>query len=298
MNTAKYIWIDGKYAEWKDAKIHLLTHALLYGSAVFEGIHSYSTQKGTAVFRMNEHVERLFHSAKSFGMKIKYSKQDVGNFIKELIRKNKIGDGYVRPTAFYGYGTIGVYPENVPTSLAIISIPWKRYFTKNLRVMVSKYIRHSEKSSVFGVKISGNYANSILAMREARMKGYDEALMLDCHGYAAEGPAENLFIVKGKNLITPASRSALHGITRDTILELSREIGINSYETDVKIEEVKNADELFFCGTMMEIAPIISVNGRKIGGGEKGKITKKIEGRFYSAVRGKEKIYEKWLSYV
>ena len=163
--------------------------------------------------------------------------------------------------------------------------------------MVSKYLRHSEKSSVFGVKIGGNYANSILAMQDARVKGYDEALMLDYKGFVSEGPAENLFVVKGGKLITPGSRSALHGITRDTILKIGKDLGIKSYEKQVTVNEVRNADELFFCGTMMEIAPIASVNGKKIGNGEAGKITIQIQKKFYDVVRGKDRKYWKWLSY-
>lgn len=298
IKPAKFIWMDGKFVKWKDAKVHVLTHALLYGSAVFEGIHSYKTEKGAAIFRLEEHITRLFHSAKSFGMQIKFPELELKNAVKTLIRKNSLDDAYIRPMAYYGYGNVSVYPENVPTNIVIISIPWNKYFSRNLNIVVSKYIRHSEKSSVFGVKISGNYANSILAMHEARVKGYDEALMLDYQGYVAEGPAENLFLVKNGKLITPSSRSSLHGITRDTILKISKDIGIKSYEKRVPLKEVKNADELFYCGTMMEIAPIASLNDKKIGNGKIGGITKRIMNKYYNVVRGNDKKYKNWLAYV
>jgi len=298
LKLSDYIWMDGKFEKWKNAKVHVLTHALLYGSAVFEGIHAYRLKEGTAVFRLDDHLMRLFHSANSFGMKIKFSMSELRSAIKLLARKNGIGDSYIRPTAYYGCGGIGVYPSGVPTNVMIISIPWKKYFSKNLKVVVSSYVRHSEKSSVFGVKITGNYANSILAMHEARAKGYDEALMLDCHGNVAEGPAENLFAVKDGRLMTPNSRSALHGITRDTILRISKDMGIQSYEKKMSLGEVRNADELFFCGTMMEIAPIASINGKIIGNGKTGRVTKKIMDKYYDVVRGSDRRYENWLAYV
>ena len=298
IKPTKFIWMDGRIVKWKDAKVHIMTHAIHYGSAVFEGIHSYKTGKGTVVFRLNDHVDRLFHSAKALSMKLKFTKSQLKNAIKKLIKINKISDAYIRPLAYYSYGNIGVYPQGVPVSVAIIIVPWEHYYSKNLRVKISKYIRHSERSSVFGAKISGNYANSVLAMYEVRKKGFDEALMLDEKGYVAEGPAENIFIVKNKKLITPISRSALHGITRRSILKLSKDIGIKAYEKRVRINELKNADELFFCGTATEIAPIASIDGKKIGDGKIGEITFKIKNKYYDITIGKDKKYRKWLAYV
>lgn len=298
INTTKFIWMDGKFVNWDAAKVHVLTHALHYGSAVFEGIHSYKSDKGTAIFRLNEHIERLFFSAKSLSMQPKFSKEEIKNVIRQLIKKNKLSDAYIRPLVFYGYGNVGVFPREIPTNIVIIAIPWGNYYSKDLDVMTSKYIRHSEKSTVFGAKISGNYANSILAMFEARNKGFDEALMLDEGGFVSEGPAENIFIVKDKGLITPSSKSALHGITRNSIIEISNGFGLKCIEKNVTMEEVKNADELFFCGTATEIAPIVSVDGKKIGNGEAGEITLKLKDKFYQIVRGRDRKYEKWLSYV
>lgn len=298
IKTTRYIWMDGKFLNWKDAKVHILTHSLHYGSSVFEGIHSYKTDKGTAIFRLDEHIKRLFHSAESISMKLKFSKEQLKNAIKKLIEINNLSDAYIRPLAYYGYGNIGVFPKDVPTNAAIVTIPWEHYYSRDLRIMTSKYVRHSEKSTVFGAKISGNYANSILAMYEARKNGFDEALMLDLHGFVSEGPAENIFVVKNGSLITPNSRSALHGITRNSILEISKNLGIRAYEKEVTLSDVKNADELFYCGTATEIAPIASVDGKKIGNGKVGEITLKIKNKFYDAVRGKDSKYKKWLTYV
>ncbi|MEK6984606.1 MAG: branched-chain amino acid transaminase [Nanoarchaeota archaeon] len=298
IKTTKYIWIDGKFVRWQEAKVHILTHALHYGSSVFEGIHSYKTDKGTAIFRLDEHIKRLFYSANSMCMSFKLTKKQLKNLIIGLVNINKLKDAYIRPLAYYGYGKVGVFPRDVPTSIAIIAMPWEHYYSKPLRVMTSKFERHSEKSTVFGAKIGGNYANSILAMYDSRKKGYDEALMLDHQGFVSEGPAENIFLVKNGGLITPNSRSALHGITRKSILEISKDMGIKSYEKRVKLSEVKNADELFYCGTATEIAPIIAADDKKIGNGKVGEVTSKLRNKFYSIVRGKDKNYARWLTFV
>lgn len=299
VNTSKFVWMGGKFVKWEDAKVHILTHALHYGSAVFEGIHSYKTGKGAAIFRLDEHIKRLFYSANALSMKIKFSNGQIKGAIKELIKTNNLSDAYIRPLAYYGYGSIGVFPKDVPTNLAIAAVPWvQRYYSGNLRIMASRFARHSEKSNVPGAKISGNYANSILAMYEARKKGYDEALMLDENGFVSEGPAENIFIVKNGELITPNSKSALHGITRDSILKISKSLGISAYEKKVTLDGVKNADELFFCGTAVEITPIKSVNNKKIGSGKTGEITAGIKNKFYDIARGKDKEYDKWLTYI
>ncbi len=298
IQKTKFIWMDGKFVNWEDAKVHILTHALHYGSAVFEGIHSYKTSKAVVIFRLNEHIDRLFHSANALSLKIVYTKNQIKNTIKKLIKLNKFGDAYIRPLVYYGYGGIGVFPKDAPTNIAILAVPWDNYYSKNLRVKISRFVRPIEDSTVFGAKISGNYANSILAMYDARSKGYDEALMVDSEGFVSEGPAENLFIVKNNKLITPNSKSALHGITRDSILKLSADIGVKAYEKQVTLTDLKNADELFFCGTATEIAPIVSVNNKLIGNGNVGKLTLKIKDKFYEIVKGKVKKYKNWLTYV
>ena len=298
MRKAKFVWMDGKFVKWQDAKVHILTHALHYGSSVFDGVHSYKTDKGAALFRLNDHIDRFFRSANALSMKINFTKKELIDAIKELVKKNKIGDGYIRPLAYYGYGNVGIFPKDIPAKVALVAIPWGQYYSKSLRIMTSKFIRHSEKSTVFGTKISGNYANSILAMYEARQKGYDEALMLDHEGYVAEGPAENIFFVKNGSLITPNSRSALYGITRNSILKISRDLGLKAYERKVTLNDIKNADEVFFSGTATEIAPVIEVDGKKIGNGNAGEITIKLRDKYYDIVRGKDKKYLKWLTHV
>lgn len=296
--TTKFVWMDGKLVRWKDAKVHIMTHALHYGSSVFEGLHSYKTGHGTAVFRLNEHMDRFFRSANALSMQIKFTKKELANAAKKLVKINKISDGYVRPLAYYGYGPVGIFPKGIPTNVVLVAIPWEHYYSKDLRIAASRYIRHSTRSTVFGTKLGGNYANSILAMYEARKKGYDEALMLDYEGYVAEGPAENIFIVKNGNLITPDSRSALHGITRKSILEISRDLGIKAYERKVRLNEVENADEVFFCGTATEIAPVVEVNDKKIGNGKLGELTSRIKNKYMDIVRGKDRKYIKWLTFV
>lgn len=296
--SAKYIWMDGKFVEWEDAKIHVLTHALHYGSAVFEGIHSYKTNNGTIIFRLNAHIERFFKSANAMGMKLGFTKEQLRSAIKRLIKINNLSDAYIRPLAYYGYGDMGVFPKDVPTRITLITIPWSHYYSKNLRVMTSKFIRHHEETTVFGTKISGNYANSILAMYEARKKGFDEALMIDSDGCVSEGPAENLFLVKNGGLMTPNSKSALYGITRSSILEICKDLGLKCYEKKVTLSQVKNADELFYCGTATEIAPIASVDGRKIGDGEAGEITLRIKDVYMDIVKGRNKKHKKWLDYI
>lgn len=296
--TAKFIWMDGKFVNWKNAKVHVMTHALHYGSSVFEGIRSYKTGRGAALFRVDDHLNRLFYSADALGIKIKFTKSEIKGAIRNLIKINKLDNAYVRPLAYHGYGSIGVYPKNAASGIAIITVPDYVKDAKPLRLMTSSYIRPSGRSTAFGAKISGNYANSILAMREAREKGYDEALMLGSDGFVAEGPAENLFIIQNNTLTAPSSRSALYGFTRDTLLRISKDIGIKSKEKKLTLKEVKNADEAFFCGTGKEISPIISIDSNKIGDGKPGKITMKIRDFYFDIVKGRNKKYRKWLTYV
>ncbi|MBI2101731.1 branched-chain amino acid transaminase [Candidatus Woesearchaeota archaeon] len=298
MSKARFAWMGGKFVKWQDAKVHILTHALHYGSSIFEGIHSYKAGKGTAMFRLDDHINRFFNSADALSMKLGFTKKQIKKAVKELVRRNNIGNGYIRPLAYYGYGPIGIFPKGVPTDVALVAIPWEHYYSKDLRIIASNFRRHSEKSAVFGTKIGGNYANSILAMYEARKKGYDEALMLDEKGYVAEGPAENIFIVKNGCLITPNSRSALHGITRNSILEISKDMGIGAYERKVRLNEVENADEVFFCGTATEVAPVVEVNNKKIWDGKAGEVTLRIKNKYMDIVRGKDKKYFKWLTFI
>lgn len=294
----KFVWMDGKFVKWKDAKVHVLTHALHYGSAVFEGMRSYKTEKGAALFRADDHLGRFFYSADALGIKIKFTKDEIRNAIRKLLEMNRLENAYVRPLAYYGHGGIGVFPKNVESNVAIIAMPDYARDRKPLRIMTSSYLRPSGKSTAPGAKISGNYANSILAMKEARENGYDEALMLDSDGFVSEGPAENFFTIKNKILIAPSSRSALYGFTRDTLLKISREVGLQSKEKKMTLKEAKSADEAFYCGTGKEISPIISIDGDAIGSGKAGNYTARIRDYYSGIVKGRNRKYLKWLTFV
>ena len=292
------IWIDGKICKFEDAKIHILTHALHYGTACFEGIHSYKTEKGTAIFRLKEHLDRFFESAKVLGMKLDFSSKDISNAIKKLIKINKLGDAYIRPLAFYGYGSLDVYPKDVKPSIALITLPCYSKEKKPLKLKTSSLKKINPSAFIYGAKLSGFYANSVMAMHEARVNGYDEALMLDDNGKVSEGPCQNIFMIKHNNVITSNSRSILPGVTRDSLLKLSRDMGFHAEEKEISLEELKNADEAFYCGTLSEIIPIGKIDNSAIGNGETGKITKKLKEEFSKIARGKNAKYKKWLEYV
>ena len=296
--TAKFIWMNGKLVRWNDARVHVMTHALNYGTAVFEGIHSYNTGEGAAIFRLDEHIRRFFYSARSLSMSLNFTKHQLKKAIKKLMKANGLSEAYIRPFAYYGYGNVSVFPRDINSEMTILAIPEYGSYPKNLKVITSKYAKPSQKSTVFGAKISGNYINPIIAMFEARKKGYDEALMLDCEGYVAEGPIQNMFMVKNGAIITPDSRAALLGITRDTIIKIGNSLGFHVYEKKVTLKEAKKADEMFFCGTATEIVPISSVDDVKIGNGNCGEITSILKNKFQEIVRGKDRKYIKWLTYI
>ncbi len=292
------IWIDGKIVNFKDAKVHVLTHALHYGTACFEGIHSYKTEKGIAVFRLKEHLNRFFDSAKVLGMKLSFSKKGISNVIKKLIRINKLKDAYIRPLAFYGYGSLSVFPKNIKPNATIITLPCKSKINTPIKLKTSKLKKINPEAFIFGTKLSGFYANSVMAMFEARVKGYDEALMLDSKGKVSEGPCQNIFMVKGNKIITSNSKSILPGITRDSLLKLSKDLGFKAIEKKITLKELKNADEVFYCGTLTEILPIKKIDDSKIGDGKAGNITKKLREEFSKIVRGRNDKYNHWLEYV
>lgn len=292
------IWIDGKICKFKDAKIHVLAHALHYGTACFEGIHSYKTEKGTAIFRLKEHLDRFFDSAKVLGMKLNYSYDDVTKAIKKLIKINKLGDAYIRPLAFYGYGSLDVYPKSIKPSIALIALPCKSKERKPIKLKTSLLRKINPSAFIYGTKLSGFYANSIMAMHEVRLKGYDEALMLDDKGKVSEGPCHNIFMIDGDEVITSNSRSVLPGVTRNSLLKLSKDLGFKAGEKEITLRELKNADEAFYCGTLSEIIPIGKIDNSKIGNGKMGKVTQKLKEEFHKIVRGKNKKYESWLGYV
>ncbi len=298
MIKTKYIWFNGKFIRWQQAKIHILTHSLHYGSGVFEGIRCYKTQNGPAVFRLKEHIERLFNSAKFLEMKIPFSKKEIQKAIVELIKLIKIEECYIRPIVFYGYGNMGLNPKETNIDCSIIVWPWKKYLKDKVKVKISKFIRLHPQSVISSAKICGYYVNSIFATFDALKDGFDESILLDYRGFVAEGSAENIFIVKNKKLLTPKLVSILPGITRDSIIKIAKDIKIKIIEKDISVKELKNCDEAFFTGTAAEITPIYQINKKIINKGEIGEITKILQEKFYQIVHGGDKKYKNWLTYV
>ena len=296
------IWMNGKLVNWDDARIHVLTHALHYGSGVFEGIRCYNTTKGPAVFRLKEHLQRMFNSAKIYHMKIPYTLEELRKATKDMLKANKIRECYIRPIAYVGYSEMGLNPLKNPVDVAIAAWPWGAYLgdegLKNgIRVKVSSFERINSNVLPPAAKATGQYINSILAKIEAINSGVDEAIMLDNRGLISEGPGENIFMVKDGVLYTPPLyASALPGITRDSILQIAEELKIKAVITDMDRGMLYTADEVFFTGTAAEVTPIREIDGIAIG--KPGPITKKLQEKFFSIVKGNDKKYEKWLDYV
>ena len=291
------VWINNKLIDFDDAKIHIMSHALHYGTACFEGIHSYKTGKWVAIFRLREHVDRLFESSKPLGMDLKYTQEDIFKAIKNLVKINKIDDGYIRPIIYSGYGSLDVYTKDIKPSLAIMAVKWKSEQKGPIKVKTSSFKRVNPDASIFGAKISGFYANSVMAMHEARQKGYDEALMLDSKGLVAEGPSHNVFLVKDGKILTSSSKSILPGITRLSLITLSKDLGFEVLEKEITLDEIKDADEVFYCGTLSETIPVIKIDEKIIGKGI-GKVTKKLREEFQKIIRGENPKYDEWLDYV
>ena len=291
--------MDGQLIGWEDSKIHVLAHVAHYGSAVFEGIRFYETSKTPAVFRLKEHIERLYYSAKAIKLKINFSPQEVIEAVCETIRSNDIKSGYIRPLAFYGYGKMGLNPLGAKQHLCIAVWPWGAYLGKDaVKVKISKYKRLHPESVVSDAKVSGYYVNSILASQDAHESGYDEALLLDYKGNIAEGPGENIFLVSNGELFTVAKGSILPGITRATVMQIAKDQNLKCSEKVLTVEDVKTADELFFTGTAAEIQPISQIDDTVINGGQIGPITQKIKDIYLDAVHGKLPEYEHWLTFV
>jgi len=290
--------MDGKLTDWKDAKVHVLTHSLHYGSGVFEGIRYYSTVNGSAVFRLGDHISRFFRSANAIDMKIAFSEEEIVAAVIETVRVNEIKSGYIRPIVFFGYGKMGLKPGGAPVNVSIAVWPWENYLGENpVKIKTSSYIRNHPKSSSMESKISGNYVNSILASTEAASQGYDEALLLDFTGKIAEGPGENIFIVRSGALYTPPIGNILPGITRDTVKTLAGDMGIEVFEIPLELEDLYDADEAFFTGTAAEIAPIAKVDNVDLKNSN-GAVTNKIRNMYLDVVKGKNSDYENWLSFV
>ncbi|VVB66316.1 Amino-transferase class IV [Candidatus Gugararchaeum adminiculabundum] len=304
VNPTKFIWMNGKLVKWEDAKIHVLTHALHYGSGVFEGIRCYKTPKGPAVFRLKDHIQRLVKSAEAYKMKLPYSAEEMCKAVKDTVRENKIDACYIRPILYNGYGEMGLNPTNCKVDFAVAVWEWGTYLgeeglEKGVRVKVSSWSRFDQRSMPTAAKACGNYLNSILAKLEAIECGVDECILLNTNGSVAEGPGENVFAVyHGKLLTPPGSAGILYGITRNSIMHVARDMGMEVIERDMNRNDLYLADELFFTGTAAEVSPIREVDGRKIGIGKRGPVTEKLQKKFFEIAAGKDLKYEKWLDYV
>jgi len=298
------IWMNGKLIPWEEANIHILTHSLHYGLAVFEGIRCYLCYDGkSAVFRLREHVDRLFDSAQIGDIKIPYSKREISDSCKETLRVNQLREGYIRPIVFIGEGVMGVYPGDNPIQVAIITWSWGAYLgegalEKGIRVEVSSFTRHHVNVMMTKAKICGNYVNSVLAKREVTKMGYDEALMLDTEGYVSEASGENIFMVKNGVLKTTPLTSILSGITRDSVIQIAKAKKIPLLEERFTRDEFYTAEEAFFTGTAAELTPIREVDDRIIGNGKPGPVTKELQAAFFEIVKGKNPNYREWLDYL
>ena len=297
------IWMDGELVPWREAKIHVLTHTLHYGMGVFEGVRAYKTDRGTAIFRLQEHTDRLFGSAHIMMMKVVQDKAEINEAQKTVVRDNGLETAYIRPLFFYGSEGMGLRADNLRVHAAVAAWEWGSYLgdenmEKGIRIRTSSYTRHHVNITMCKSKATGNYINSMLALTEALQSGYDEAMLLDDHGFVAEGSGENIFIVRNGVVYTPDTSSALEGITRDTLMTLAADAGVEVVEKRISRDEVYLADEAFFTGTAAEVTPIREVDGRVIGDGKRGPVTEKLQSLYFDVVHGRVERYNDWLTVV
>ncbi|MBI4844337.1 MAG: branched-chain amino acid transaminase [Nitrospirae bacterium] len=299
----KKIWMDGKLVDWEDANVHVLTHTLHYGMGAFEGIRCYRAKSGSAVFRLDEHIKRLSDSCRILQIEPPFTPDQIKDGIIKTIKANGLKECYIRPIVFIGYGAMGLFPKGNPIKVAIATWPWGAYLgdegLKNgIRVKITSFSRLHVNVSMTKSKTCGDYVNSTMAKREAIAAGYDEALFLDTGGMVSEGTGQNIFIVRDGELVTPPLPSVLEGITRRSIMEMAGRLRIKVNERDITRDEVYIADEAFFTGTAAEVTPIREVDDRRIGAGKPGPITKKLQTLFFRIVKGEEKSYNSWLTYI
>ncbi len=297
------IWLDGQWVDWRDAKVHVLTHTLHYGCGVFEGLRAYHTDKGPAIFKMREHTDRLFRSAHIMNMPMPFSKDEIDQAQRDAISLNKLDSAYIRTMCFYGSEGMGLRADNLKVHVMVAAWTWGAYLgaenmEKGIRIRTSSYTRNHVNSTMCKAKANGNYINSILALQEALSTGYDEALLLDHEGFCAEGSGENLFIVRNGKLYTPETTSALEGITRDTIMTIAEEQGLLVTIKRITRDEVYVADEAFFTGSAAEVTPIREYDNRTIGNGCRGPITEKIQALYFDYVQGRRKDHAEWLTHI
>lgn len=298
-----WIWLDGEWVEWREAKVHILTHTLHYGAGVFEGLRAYHAEQGTAIFKLQEHTDRLYRSAHILRMDIPFEKDVINQAHRDAIAKNSLDSAYIRSMCFYGSEGMGLRADNLKVHVMVAAWEWGAYLgaenmEKGIRIRTSSYTRNHVNSTMCKAKANGNYINSILALQEALETGYDEALLLDHEGYAAEGSGENLFIVRNGKIYTPEVTSALEGITRDTIMKIAEEQGYTVQEKRISRDEVYIADEAFFTGSAAEVTPIRELDGRTIGSGNRGPITEKLQALYFDYVHGRRDDHLEWLSLV
>ncbi|ADE13384.1 branched-chain amino acid aminotransferase [Nitrosococcus halophilus Nc 4] len=297
------IWLDGELVPWREARVHVLTHTLHYGMGVFEGVRAYKATQGTAIFRLQEHTDRLFRSAHILNMVIPYDRETLNQVQRLVVRENGLDTAYLRPMCFYGSEGMGLRADNLRVHVMVAAWPWGAYLgaenmERGIRVKTSSYTRHHVNITMCKAKANGNYMNSMLALQEALAAGCDEALLLDSEGYVTEGSGENIFIARNGVLYTPDLTSALEGVTRDTIYQLAREIGVPLCEKRITRDEVYVADEAFFTGTAAEVTPIRELDGRKIGNGARGPITERLQTLYFDQVHGRRETHPEWLTLV
>jgi len=295
-----FIWMDGEWLDWREAKVHVLTHTLHYGMGAFEGVRAYETEEGPAIFKLEEHTERLFNSTQILGMKIPYDAETLNQAQREVITRNNLKSAYIRPMCFYGSEGMGLRADNLKVHTMVAAWEWGAYLGEDnmkngIRIRTSSYVRHPAHPSLSGAKTNGNYINSMMALKEALDHGFDEALMLDIDGYVSEGSGENIFVIKDGVLYTPYLTSALPGITRDTIVTLAKSLGYEIIEKKLSCEEIYASDEAFFTGTAAEVTPIRDLDGRQIGGGTRGPITEKLQSLYFDCVHGRNTDFMCWI---
>jgi branched-chain amino acid aminotransferase len=297
------IWLDGQLVDWREAKIHVLTHTLHYGMGVFEGVRAYHTDQGPAIFRLQDHTRRLFDSAHILGMPMPYGQDTVNGAHKQVMRENNLDSAYFRPMCFYGSEGMGLRADNLQVHVMVAAWEWGAYLgeenmTKGIRIRVSSYTRHHVNATMCRAKANGNYMNSMMALKEALENGYDEALLLDANGFVMEGSGENIFIVRDGVIYTPDLTSALDGITRKTVIQLAEAAGYRVVEKRITRDEVYIADEAFFTGTAAEVTPIREVDGRAVGCGSRGPITEQLQSQYFDVVHGRSPEHQDWLTIV
>ncbi|AZZ90462.1 branched-chain amino acid transaminase [Hahella sp. KA22] len=295
------IWFDGKMTPWRDANVHVLTHTLHYGMGVFEGVRAYQTPDGAAIFRLQEHTDRLFDSAHIMNMKLPFSKDELNEAQRQAVRENNLNSAYMRPMAFYGSEGMGLRANNLSVHVIVAAWEWGAYLgeeslQKGIKVRTSSYTRHHVNISMTRAKANGHYINSMLALNEALACGCDEALLLDPEGYVAEGSGENIFVIRDGVIYTPELTSCLNGITRNTIFHLAEHLGYKLVEKRITRDEVYIADEAFFTGTAAEVTPIRELDGRPIGAGQRGPITERLQSLYFDVVKGRNEEFKHWLT--